>query len=268
MKIPLLTSAAGFLLLAVTAPAAIVTIPATGWTHDIILNNGQGAYNTTVTGTLDGGPGNAEGYTFGEAGTYPVGATNTATVVSGLHSGIYTSITGSGAQFTFQSFTASNALLLNNSLSATLILGTPAAYSSLALFGTTAGGSSSASIQLNFSDATSSLYSIDSGTGIGRDWFQPDATTALTVGDRLSNRSEDGYTNLYYQQNSAISLYESLLTLGAADQAKTISSITVTHTGGGTLAVMALSGQAVPEPSAAAMLAGLAGLTALRRRRA
>lgn len=265
MKTLLLSFAALSVLLA-TSPAAIVTLPVTGWTHDMVINNGQGAYNTTVTGTLDGGPGNFEGYTFGEAGTYPIGAANTPTVVSGLHTGTYTSLTGSGAQFSFQSFTASNALLLTNGLSATLTLTSPARLSSLAIFGTTAGGGSSSNVVLNFSDSTTSLYTVANGTGVGRDWFQPDASTALVVGDRISNRSEDAYSNLFYQQNSSISIYESLFALSAADQGKTISSITFTNTGGGTLALMAVSAQAVPEPSAAAML-GLAGLAALRRRR-
>lgn len=59
-----------------------------------------------------------------------------------------------------------------------------------------------------------------------------------------------------------------MLILSAADQAKTLSSLTFTHTSGGTLAVMGVSGEtiAVPEPSASAMLL-LAGLTGLRRRR-
>ncbi|RYD33115.1 MAG: hypothetical protein EOP86_14115 [Verrucomicrobiaceae bacterium] len=234
----------------------------------MIINNGQGSYNTTVTGALDGDPCNFESFTLGEAGIYPVGAENTPTVAKGLTSGTYTSLTSSGAQFAFQSFTANNALLLNSGLSATLTLTNPSAVSTLTIFGTTAGGSSSSSVLLTFSDASTSLYTLADNTGIGRDWFQPDASTALAIGGRLSNRGEDAYTNLFYEENASISLFESLLTLSAADQAKTLSSLTFTHTSGGTLAVMGVSGEVIPVPeaSASAMLL-LAGLTGLRRRR-
>ena len=62
-----------------------------------------------------------------------------------------------------------------------------------------------------------------------------------------------------------IGINESLFTLAAGDQAKLLSSVTVQNTGGDRMVVFAISGAAVPEPSAA-VLCG-AGLLALVRRR-
>lgn len=257
--------------------AAISTIDVTGWNQDMIINNGQGAvYSGTVTGTLDGGPNNFEGYTFAEAGTYPVYVetegqppVTVPTSVSGVSSSLYTSATGDGSTFQLQPFTSNNALLLNGNDVGTLTLAVPSSLSVLALYGTTAGGPTSASVTLTFSDLSTSTYTITNGSGITADWFNNgDNTAALVVGDRLSNRSEDGYTNLFYQQNDSISIYESSIALNTEDQGKLITSIGITNTNGGTLAVMAVSGQVVPEASTASLIAtcGLVGL--LRRRRA
>ncbi len=267
MKTTILTLTASVLLTA-AATAAIVTLPATGWTNDVVMNPST-PYSETVNGTLDGGPGNFEGYTFGEAGTYFLQPDSAPITVSGLTGSVYTSATGSGAAFQFQSFTQSNAVLLTGPTGSqptgTLTLETPTSLTTLALYGTTSGGSTSASVTLNFSDSTTSIYTVASDTGIGRDWFSGNADArALVVGDRVSNRSEDGYTNVFYQQNSAISIHESLFVLSAEDQAKTIDSITLANTGGGRLAIFAISGEVVPEPSILGFLA-LTGLLARRR---
>ena len=259
-------SLAAMTALAATAPAAVTTIAATGWSSDIVINNGGGPYNTTVNGTMDNGPGGFDNWTFAEQGNYPTGAENTDTFVSGPSAGIHTS--ASGSMFVFQSFDGNNALLLPGSASGLLTLDAPGAYSTLALFGSTSGGATSATITLNFSDLSSSIYLIDNQTGIGRDWFNATpAELAYSVGARVANRGEDGYTNLHYQQNDNISIHESLLTLTSGDQAKMISSISITNTGGGNLAVMGLSGQAVPEPSVAGLLGIFAILGIVRRRR-
>ncbi|WP_193213614.1 PEP-CTERM sorting domain-containing protein [Luteolibacter marinus] len=254
-----------FALLSAASQAAITTIAATGWSSDIVINNGGGPYNTTVNGTMDNGPGGFDNWTFAEEGTYPVGGDNTPTFVSGLTTGTHTSATGS--QFVFQSFDSDNALLLPGSASGLLTLAAGGSYSTLALFGSTSGGPTSASVTVMFSDLTSSVYTIANQTGIGRDWFNyTPAELGYAVGARLSNRGEDGYTNVHYQENSNISIHESLITLSAADQAKTITAISITNTGGGNLAVMALSGQAVPEPSSICLL-GVFGLLGMVRRK-
>ncbi len=258
----------------VVANAATTAISATGWNSDIIFN-GSGPYNTTVNGTLDNGPSNIDGYSYYESGTYPIQPTATATDLSstGVNSGIYTSATGTGNTFQFQSFSANNALLLKTANSGTLTLSSSTALSTLAIYGTTGGGTSAATLVLTFSDTTTSTYFIAASSGFTRDWFKPtdgsgDNQVAVAVGGRVSNRSEGLYGDLYLQTSSRISIYESIIPIDPADQAKLIQSITFTNTGGGNMAVMALSGQAVPEPSTLGLVAlcGMAGMA--RRRRA
>ncbi|MCA9255867.1 MAG: PEP-CTERM sorting domain-containing protein, partial [Phycisphaerales bacterium] len=101
---------------------------------------------------------------------------------------------------------------------------------------------------------------------IGTDWFNNNADVAFNVGNRASNRSEEGYTNLYRQENSAIHINESFFSLAPADAARTLTSVTITNTGGDRMAVFALSGELVPEPSSI-MLLGAGALMLIRRRR-
>jgi hypothetical protein len=257
------------LLIPVAGQGAISTLPASGWDQDMIINNGQGAYNNTVTGTLDGGPNNVEGFTFGEAGTYPLQPDNTPQIVSGVNTGVYTSGTGSGASFQFQDPTSVNALLLNGGDTGTLTLNTPTALTTLALYGTTSGGPTAADVTLTFSDLSTRTFTISEGTGITADWFNNGSNTAaLIVGDRISNRSDDAYTNVFYQADGSISIYESLYTLNGDDQGKLLTSVSINNTEGGTLAIMAISGDAaVPEASTVALLGACGALGLLRRRR-
>lgn len=278
LRHPSLLAACAALCIAIPAAscAASVALSATGWNSDIIFDNSSGTYNQSINGTLDNGPGNINGYSYYQSGSYPLqpSASDIKDLSStGVHAGTYISSTGSGNSFAFQSVTANNALLLNNTNSGTLTLASSISLSSLALYGTTGGGASAASVVLNFSDGSTSLYTIAGSSGITRDWFKPtdgsgDSQVALAVGGRVSNRGEEGYTTLYQQMNDRISIYESILAITPADQLKLINSVTITNTGGAHLAVMALSGTAVPEPSSLALVAicGAAGL--VRRRRA
>lgn len=258
-------SFAALAVLSASANAAVTTIDATGWTNDIVVDNRGGSYDTTVDGTMDNGPGSFDNWTFAEEGTYPTGGENTPTLVTGPKEGTHT--TASGSTFVFQSFDSANALLLPGSTAGLLTLAAPGMYSTISLVGAVSGGPTTASVVINFSDLTSATFTITE-TGMTRDWFNTDAPgeLAYAVGARVANRGEDAHTNLHYQENSAISLKESLLALSAGDQAKMITSIEVTNTGGGRLAVMGLSGEAVPEPSVLGLL-GVCGLMGLVRRR-
>lgn len=285
-----LSTLAAIALLPSAASAAATALSATGWNQDIFFS-GPGPYgNAAVTGTLDNGPNNFNGYSFYESGTYSVwnGTTGVTTDLSttGVNSGVYVSaaVAGNGNTFQLQSFTENNALLLNSSQFGTLTLDSPVALAKLALYGTTGAGNTNATLVFNFVGGTQSTYTIGQASGITRDWFTPllnaEATNAadvqlaqdqvaLVVGGRLSNRSEDGFTNLFHQSSTRISIYESVINLTPEDQLKQLESVTITNSGtGGRLAVMALSGEAVPEPSSMALIAlcGAAGM--LRRRRA
>lgn len=243
--------------------AAVSMIPATGWNFDMV-HNGSGPYASAVTGTMDGGLGQVEDNTWVEAGTYLNPDLNPQTI-PGLVAGTHSSLTGNGT-FTFQDFSANNVLALDGGASATLTLDTPAAYSQLALYGASGFGAKSATVTLNFTDFSSTDLFVASGTGIGTDWFNTEADKAMVVGARASNRGEDGNISLFLTVNEDIAINESFFTLSAGDQLKTLDSVTITNTGGDRMAIFAISGQVVPEPSSVALL-GLGGLALILRRR-
>lgn len=254
-------------LLSGGAFAQVSPIAVTGWNHDMVIEVGSSPFNTSVTGTMDGGFGQPEGWTWVEQGLYPVwdgsqGVPNTP--VKGLVAGTHNSLTGNGT-FEFQPFDANNALGLDGGTpSGTLTLTAPAQYATLALYGACSYGGKSATITLTFDDATTSDYAVANGTGIGTDWFNTNADVAFDVGGRCSNKSEEGYTILFYHENSAIHINETFLTLSPADSAKMLASVTVTEPDGDRMSVLAISGEQVPEPASLVLLS--AGLLLFRRR--
>ena len=261
MKAPLTTAA----LIAVaclvgSATAQVSPIDATGWNHDLVINH-PSPYNLSITGTMDGG-----NYTVWD-GT--VGVPDT--FVEGLVAGTHSSLTGNGT-FAFQDFSGNNVIGLDGGQSGVLTLTNPAAYKSIALYGASGFGAKTADILLTFSDASTTLFQITADQelkGIATDWFNSAADKAYEVKGRASNKSEEGYTILFYQQKDVIGIKESLLNLSAADQAKLLTSVSITNTGGDRMAVFALSGQPVPEPTTVGLL-GLGSICVLagRRRRA
>ena len=243
--------------------AAVSMIPASGWNYDTI-HNGSGPYATGVSATMNGGLGQPEGYTWVEAGTY-LNPSGELQAIPGFVAGINTSLTGNGT-FSFQPFDGNNTIALDGGQSAILTLDTAASYSQLALFGASGFGAKTASVSLNFTDSTSTEFLVASGTGIGTDWFNNNADKAVVAGASASNRSEDGNLSLFLNEDTSIGINESLFSLSATDQLKSLQSVTITNTGGDRMMVFAISGDAVPEPTSAAML-GLGGLALMLRRR-
>lgn len=252
-------------LLAGPVQAELTPIAATGYTHDFILN-GDAPYDTAVTGTMDGGLDQFENWTWVEAGEYTNPAGDLQTYL-GLTAGVQNSLTGTGT-FMLQDFNANNVVALDGGASGTLTLDTPAAYEAIALYGASGFGAKTADVLLTFDDASTAMFTVASGTGIGTDWFNTSPDKALVVGGRSANKSEEGYTRLFYGEDDRIGINESLFVLDAADQAKLLASVTITNTGGNRMAVFAISGGTlpVPEPAAAGLLAlGAASLAGRRR---
>ena len=244
--------------------AAVSSIPATGWNYDMVLN-GSGPYAPSVNGTMDGGFGQSENWTWVEAGTY-LNPEGVATTIPGLVSGVQNSLTGSGT-FQFQSFSANNVVGLNGGQTGTLLLNVPASYSTIALFGASGFGAKTATVTLTFTDLSTTQFMVASGTGIGTDWFNSGADKAFEAKARASNRGEDGNMRLFLAEIDTIGINESLFTLSSADQLKTLQSVSITNTGADRMAIFALSGEAVPEPSSVLVFGSFAVAGLLRRRR-
>ena len=231
--------------------ADVAPIAVSGWNHDMVINN-PAPYNT-VTGTMDGGFNQVENWTWVEAGTYDNPDGNPQTI-SGLVAGTHSSLTGNGT-FVFQPFDQSNVVGLDGGQTGTLTLDTPASYTAIALYGASGFGAKSATVTLTFDDASTTVLNVANGTGIGTDWFNNNADVAFAVGARGSNKSEEGYTRIFIQENSAIHINESYFALSAVDQAKLLTSVAVTNDGGDRMAIFALSGELVPEPGSLALIA-------------
>ncbi len=251
-------SMAALFCVASSASAQVNPIAVTGWNHDMVLND-PSPYDASVTGTMDGGFGQSENWTWVEKGTY-TNSDGNPQEFEGLVAGTHASLTGSG-NFEFQSFSANNVVGLNGGESGTLTLDSPAAYSAIALYGASGFGAKTATVTLTFDDASTAIFNVDSGTGIGSDWFNSGTDKAFEAKARASNKSEELYTRLFYQQNDAIGINESYFTLSGGDSAKLLESVTIQNTGGDRMVVFAISGQPVPEPTTALLL-GLAGVAA------
>jgi hypothetical protein len=265
-KMMLLATVAMLTFMASPGLAQVSPISVTGWNHDLVIND-PAPYNLSVTGTMDGGFGQVENQAWVEEGYYTVwngtvGVPNT--FVEGLVAGTHASLTGNGT-FEFQNFTGNNTVGLDGGQSGVLTLTTPASYKSIALYGASGFGAKTADVLLTFADSSTTLLKVANGSGIGTDWFNTSADKAFEAKGRASNKSEEGYTILFYQQNDIIGINESFFALTAADQAKLLTSVTITNTGGDRMAVFAISGQQVPEPASIALL-GLSGIFALVRR--
>jgi len=228
--------------------AAMIPLGATGWNQDIVIGAGETAADRTAT--MDGGAG-------GGANTWYGIGFNAGAPTTGLPTVLTTSQTsGADLSFQLQPFDTSNAVLDGGNLALT----SPTPLARLALIGSVGAGSTpSLSVQVNFADSSSETFNIGNG-GIGGDWFN-NSPIAFTASGRI-NVDSGGFDNV---NNANPRLYESILTL--ANQTSNVVSVDITESDNGHLAVMAISGEAIPEPSVSLLGLLALGATALRRRR-
>ena len=196
----------------------------TGWNQDIIIGAAEAApgYSASMAGWAYYEKG-LSGGTQGLAADTP--GTN-RTFASAYHPGV---------RFQFDPYAGSNAVYLSGPGSVTLTLVNPAKFQSLQFLETTR--SMTWYARLNFADGSSTT----TGT-----WSDPDWTANPGPADRcLSSYGLKSTTGSFY--SGYLWMAERGFTLPVADQAKTLTSITITTTGTGDkqLALFAVSGYAL-----------------------
>ena len=250
MRLSAFIPSAALILLPAISSAALVAIDATGYSHDIVF--GAGETGGSINGTMDSGGG-----LIGTSTWYGVGR-NTAAPLTGLPVGVTVSQTTADLSFQLQPFAGgSNALMLNNGDSGTLTLAVAGAFTRIALIGSTGNGTGDNTVTVNFSDGSNQIFS-SLGAGINSDWFN-NTPIAYTANGRTANGTD--FDNV---DNNQPRIYETILTL--SNTTANVTSVTIANGGTGHTAIMAISGEAVPEPASAALL-GAAGLLGLMRSR-
>lgn len=225
-----------------TSHAAYTPLTITsGFTTDVIAN-GIGTGLATTSGDVDG-----VNYCFFANGWQLTSANTPAT--TGLPAtGLINSALTTGLTYQLGSFSANNDLRLATNTSGTLAFQAPYnAAQNLYVLAVTGSGSSTMSVQINFTDATS-----QTATGIAvSDWYGG-TSTAITGFQRM-NRTTNALDN-----NTAPvgpNMYQYAIPILAANQAKQISSILVTRTAAvgatATLNVFAVSIELPPATCAA-----------------
>ncbi len=233
--------------------AQLVSIPATGWNNDIIYGGGE--LGQGISGSMDNGPG------FFGANWYGIGR-NTSALTTGLPIGPTVSAsTPADLSFELQPFAgASNAVLLNATQSGLLTLTTPMPYFRLALIGSTGNGTANDTIVVNYADGSSEIFG---GGAINQDWFFNTTNVAFIAQGRTTSNDGLSFDNV---NNNQPRLYQEIYTL--SNTLSDVVSVGITNNGGGHSAIMAISGEAVPEPtSALLMMAGLGALGLKRYRK-
>ncbi|MDV7697460.1 T9SS type A sorting domain-containing protein [Chryseobacterium soli] len=208
-----------------------------GYTADVIAN-GIGSSMTSTTMDVDG-----VSFAF-VARDFQLTSSSTALTYGIPTNGIINSVVAStpGLSYQLGSLSANNSLrLANTGDSGTLTFGTPKAAFKLYMLSTSGSGASAVNVTVNFSDNTTQVFS-----GISLlDWYNG-ANYAIQGIGRINR------TNDVLEANSTNPrLYQSVLNIDAANQAKTIQSITVSKSSGvGIPNIFAFSAEAFTDCSA------------------
>jgi len=184
-----------------------------GFNADVIAN-GVGAANVVTNSDVDG-----VNYAYVSNG-WQATASSPLTTTGLPATGLINSAIIPGLSFQLASYSANNDLRLATNTSGTLTVGTPMAAQNLYLLAITGSGSSTMTVQVNFTDATNQVT-----TGIAvADWYGG-ASVALTGFQRV-NRTN----NLLDNGPAGPNLYQYTIPILAANQGKLIASIMITRT--------------------------------------
>lgn len=211
-------------------------IVATGYTLDAVAENTTAMVTTAAP--LDGS-------------NYIIYSAAYATLMSGSgglpNNGVITNGTYS---FQLQPYTQSNVLFMTNVQSDTLTFTTPSPYASLSLLGFATEGTGSMNVTVRFTDNTTQVFSNLSLA----DWFSGGSSIINGFG-RASRVT--GVINFVASQPS---LYNTNLNLTCANRLKNVAKVIVQNTSANArIAIMAVSGAAMPSYTAASTQVGCVG---------
>lgn len=230
-------------------------IAVTGFNQDVIVEAGASSASAAVTASVDNGT--AKGaYTVYQKGY------NAAAPTTGIAAGTtITSEADPNHTFAIQPASGANAVLLNPTNTTGALVPTQfKAYKALSFLSLSGNGSGVFDVRIiHASSAPDEII-----TGVGSpDWFFNTGGIAETLNGRVS--TDDNSFDSVGGGNPRLYQTDVVLT----NQTDPIAAIQLTLEGGsvGNTYVFGVSGVPVPEPTAAASLAGAAGLLLVRRRK-
>jgi fibronectin-binding autotransporter adhesin len=219
----------------------LLPIPTSGYNHDEIWGANEGA-------TPNPSQQVTQGFDFVNSQIfYPAGVPNSPG--GGLPANrVVNSLVGGGSTFIYQPYNANNVLFLLPGQSGTLSLINQGSFKSLNLLVAGTNGSTGipTGVTLNYSDGSSTTTSVSV-----LDWFNGTTNVAIQGLGRFTFTSETFDTGAGTLGSNNPRMYQVGITLSAADQAKTLTSLTIQNNGTGAQAdgVFALNGTSVGSPA-------------------
>lgn len=235
MKSKLLTASLLTLTMQSAMAAYVPLTIASGYNADVIAN-GIGSGLTTTTNDVDG-----VNYCFVSNG-WQATATSTPCSTGLPATGLINSAVTAGLSFQLANYSNNNDLRIPTNTSGTLTMATPyLSATNLYILAVTGSGSSTMTVQINFTDATNQI-----NTGIVvADWYGG-ASVAITGFQRM-NRTTNALDNSIFAPVGP-NMYQYTVPILAANQSKQIASVMITRTAGTgatTLNIFALSVETV-----------------------
>jgi hypothetical protein len=235
----------------------------TGFNQDMVVEATapQTGASANITATMDAGTAKT-GATYYETG---YNTTNASSITTGLplSGSTFTSQADNRHIFTMQSYTGNNALLISSTnTSGTLTLANPMSMSGISVLAATGNGVAPFNVTINYADgAPSTLVPYDQ---VVPDWFFQGPAAWDAEGRAYPNAGATTYDNV---NNNQPNLYQ--LDIPLTDSVDPVSSITFNYdgtSGGGNVAIFAVTAS-VPEPASIGLLSAGAAAMLVRRRR-